>query len=116
MAQRARLKLNAAAITKAQRKGVNRGGRKAVEYLLAESREEVPHEEGTLERSGTASWDDSQMRGAVSYDTPYAIPQHERLDLRHDDGRKAKYLEDPFNRNRQVVAGIIAAEARRSLR
>ena len=34
---------------------------------------------------------------AVSYDTPYAIRQHEDLSYKHDAGRKAKYLEDPLN-------------------
>ena len=59
--------------------------------------------------------DPSSLTGAVSYDTPYAVRQHEDLTLRHDAGRKAKYLEDPMNEERQVIAGLIAAQIRRSL-
>lgn len=35
--------------------------------------------------------------GTVSYDTPYAVVQHEVTWYRHRPGRKAKYLEDPVN-------------------
>ena len=31
--------------------------------------------------------------GAVAYDTPYAVRQHEDTRLRHDPGRRAKWLE-----------------------
>lgn len=88
----------------------------AVEHLLTESRKEVPIEEGTLERSGVASVDERELVGAVSYDTPYAVVQHENLEYRHDEGRKAKYLEDPANRERQTMRDLIAAELRRALR
>ena len=35
--------------------------------------------------------------GTVSYDTPYAVIQHESMGFNHQRGRKAKYLEDPCN-------------------
>ncbi|MBF8191660.1 hypothetical protein ITP53_39400 [Nonomuraea sp. K274] len=116
MAQRATLKLNVGKIRAAERAGANRGGRLAVEHLLQVSRTKVPHEEGTLERSGVASWDDAEMRGAVSYDTPYAIPQHERLEYQHDEGRQAKYLEEPLMTEAAVMGELFAAQVRRSLR
>jgi hypothetical protein len=116
MAQRTRLRLSLGVVRKAQRDAVNRAGRLAVEHILGESRKEVPIEEGTLERSGVAQWDDQQQRGAISYDTPYAVRQHEDMALRHDDGRKAKYLEDPMEREADAVRDIFAAELRRALR
>ncbi|MGW3572177.1 hypothetical protein ACWDSL_51445 [Streptomyces sp. NPDC000941] len=89
----------------------------AAEHVLAESKKEVPLDEGTLERSGKAAVDEATLTGTVSYDTVYAVPQHERLDFHHPmPGRKAKYLEDPMNRERQRVAQIIATEIRRWLR
>lgn len=88
----------------------------AAEHLLQVSRTQVPIEEGTLERSGTATVDERQMAAAVAYDTPYAVRQHEDLNLRHDAGRKAKYLEDPMNTERQTMLELIAAQARRALR
>lgn len=77
------------------------------EFLLGESNKKVPHEEGTLERSGVASVDPNELRGAVSYDTPYAVRQHEDMTARHDDGRTAKYLENAMNANAGEVADII---------
>lgn len=67
------------------------------EYVLGESIQQVPHEEGDLQSSGKVSVDEGSSRVAVSYDTPYAVRQHEDMTYRHDAGRKAKYLEDPLN-------------------
>lgn len=116
MPQRATLKLNTSKITTAERAGAVRGLKLAAEHLLEVSRSLVPIEEGTLERSGVASVDERDLRAAVSYDTPYAVRQHEELTWRHDEGRQAKYLEDPMNGERRRMADIIAAEIRRSLR
>ena len=68
------------------------------EYVLGESIQQVPHEEGDLQSSGKVSVDEGSSMVAVSYDTPYAVRQHEEMTYQHDDpGRKAKYLEDPLN-------------------
>lgn len=103
-------------IKASERQAAARGLRKAAEHILQVSRSQVPHEEGTLENSGTASVDSNALRGAVSYDTPYAVRQHEELDWRHDNGRKAKYLEDPMRDERGVVGDLIATELRRELK
>lgn len=87
----------------------------AAEYLLQVSRMEVPIDEATLERSGVASIDRDDLRAAVSYDTPYAVRQHEELDYRHAAGRKAKYLEDPFNDERDTMLALIAAPLREEI-
>ncbi|WP_242908672.1 minor capsid protein [Actinomadura terrae] len=98
-----------------ERAGAVRGLALAAEHLLQVSRTYVPLEEGTLERSGVASVDPSTLEAAVSYDTPYAVRQHEDLDLQHDDGRKAKYLEDAMTEESDVMAELVAAELRRAL-
>ncbi|MEU3162898.1 hypothetical protein [Streptosporangium sp. NPDC006930] len=123
MPQRAELKMNLGKILKSEREGAVKGLQVAVEHLLQVSREQVPHEEGTLERSGdpderpgAASVDEGELRAAVSFDTPYAVRQHEELTWQHDDGRKAKYLEDPMNSEQSTMRDLIAAEIRRSLR
>ncbi|MEO6081928.1 MAG: hypothetical protein ABIQ18_02350 [Umezawaea sp.] len=95
--------------------GAVRGLRVGGEHLLGVSRARVPHEEGTLERSGVASVDAAALTGAVSYDTPYAARQHEELDWQHDEGRTAKYLEVPMGEEAPVIAELIGAEIRRSL-
>lgn len=116
MTQRARLRWNGAAAMRGTRAGAVRGLRLAAEHVLAESRKVVPIEEATLERSGVATVDESSLTAAVSYDTPYAIRQHEELNYRHDAGRSAKYLERPLTEQADTVAEIIAAQLRRSLR
>jgi hypothetical protein len=102
-------------VKKRERAGRNRGLRLAAEHLLASSQAIVPIEEATLERSGVASVDESKGQAAVSYDTVYAVIQHEALDFQHDPGRQAKYLEEPFVAEQDVLHGIIAAQIRRSL-
>lgn len=92
-----------------------RGLRKAAEHLLTESRKVVPIEEGTLERSGVASVDASQLKAAVSYDTVYAVRQHEELDNRHDAGRRAKYLEGPMHEQAPKIRALVAKDIRKAI-
>jgi hypothetical protein len=98
-----------------RKEGAIKGLKLAAEHVLQVSRTRVPLEEGTLERSGVASVDSSEMKAAVSYDTVYAVYQHERLDLKHAPGRTAKYLEDPINEEVDTVREIVAAAVRRAL-
>lgn len=100
--------------TAAIRRGAARGLLAAAEHLLGESRKVVPIEEATLERSGHAEVDDSALVARVSYDTPYAVRQHEDLTLGHDPGRQAKYLEEPADREGKVIGEIVAREIRRA--
>lgn len=113
MAQRTRVQWNGAAITAAVQKAAERGVQLAAEHLLQKSRELVPIEEGTLERSGTVTREGT--RAAVSYDGPYATRQHEELLWRHDDGRQAKYLEQPARDEAPEMQNIMAAQIRRAL-
>lgn len=115
MAQRSELKLDLADLDARLEEGAVKGLHVGLEHLLQVSREEVPHEEGTLERSGTVSVDAAELIGAVSFDGPYAVIQHEDLTFRHDAGRKAKYLEDPAAAEAAVMLELIAAQIRRSL-
>jgi hypothetical protein len=115
MVQRAKLNLNTKQIKAKQRAGALKGLKVALEHLLQSSRELVPLEEGTLARSGTTTVDAANLRGAVSYDGPYAVRQHEELTWRHDPGKQAKYLEQPLNDEAGTMQELIAAQIRRSL-
>lgn len=84
------------------------GLRLGAEHILQTSRKIVPIDEATLERSGKVSVDEAEMKAAVSYDTPYAVIQHEDLTLNHKNGRSAKYLERPFTSETETVRQIIA--------
>ncbi|WKX70048.1 hypothetical protein [Streptomyces sp. XD-27] len=116
MTQRARLRWNGAAATAAIREAATRGLRIGAEHVLAASRQRVPIEEGTLERSGVTSVDEQQLVAAVSYDTPYAVRVHEDLNARHAPGRTAKYLESVLPEEADTVHALIAAQVRRALR
>lgn len=113
MAQSIRVDLNFKPATEAAREAAEQGLDDALEHLLGAARKLVPIEEGTLERSGAASRE--ELTGAVSFDTPYAVAQHERMDLRHDAGRSAKYLEQPATAERDKMRDLIAAKIRRAL-
>ncbi|WP_009882727.1 hypothetical protein [Brevibacterium aurantiacum] len=94
-----------------------RGVGLAAEHVLGEARKQVPHEEGTLERSGRAAneLNGNVARAAVGFDTEYAIDQHESMHYRHKKGRKAKYLEDPLNSSKGTIREIVAAAIRKQL-
>lgn len=80
---------------------VRKGGKKAtwssLDHLAAVSKEQVPLDQGPLKNSCYVDVSDDGSSGTVSYDTPYAIVQHENMQFQHQRGRKAKYLEDPAN-------------------
>lgn len=59
--------------SRSARDALERGTSLAAEHILGESNKRVPLEEGTLERSGAAGTEVSgeEVRGVVSYDTPY---------------------------------------------
>lgn len=116
MVQRARVTWRGREIAEELRGAGVRGLRKAGEHLLGESRALAPLEEGTLERSGTVTVDEQELTATVSYDTPYAVRQHEDMTYQHAPGRQAKYLEQPMNSERDVMQALIATELRRAVR
>ncbi len=100
MTQRGSFKWNGDLAKAKVRAGAVRGLTRSAEELLTRANMEVPIERSDLQGSGTPSVDAESLRGAVSYgtyDTPYAVDQHENMGYQHDPGRKAKYLEDPLN-------------------
>ena len=92
-----------------------RGLSLAAEHVLGESNKKVPIEEATLERSGVTSVNAEDLTATISYDTLYAVRQHEAMNYRHDNGRAAKFLENAMNENVTEVREIIARELRGQL-
>lgn len=98
------------------KKASSRGLTLAAEHILGVAKEQVPIEEHTLEESGfTSTAGVHALRAAVSFDTPYAVRQHEDMTARHDKGRNAKYLENAFNSEQDAVKQIIAKELKGEL-
>lgn len=113
MAQRTRLRWEGRAWMARTKRAAAHGVELGLEHVLAEAKKIVPLDDGTLERSGKVTVDATKLEGTISFDTPYARRQHEELTWKHAPGRQAKYLEMPFNRDREVVLAIIAATIRR---
>ena len=100
---------------KATDEAVGRALLLAAELLLEEANRTVPWEEGDLQRSGKASLSDDGKTAAVSYDTPYAVDQHEGLSYRHNEGRRAKWLELTMHEQADRVREFIAEQLRGAL-
>jgi len=116
--------------------------RTGAEAILTEAIDEAPIDTGTLRRSGTvtvgglpdgaqvyeAAESGTEMKDAfpdkigkektvyISFNTPYALRQHEELDYEHPRGGKAKYLEDTFNRNKQKVLKYVDLQVKKALK
>ena len=90
-----------------------RGLLKGLEFVPQESVKVVPKDTGMLEKSASVKISNDGKQGAVSYDTPYAIRQHEELGYRHAEGRIAKYLEIPFQQNQGKALEIMQREIKR---
>ena len=94
------------------------------EAILTERLKEVPHATGTLARSAAVTDASREDAVYISYNTPYAVRQHEDLTLRHPDprnplstpGRKAKYLEDPFDRLKGKVMELVKRRIKKALK
>lgn len=100
---------NIAAVQAIVRAALMQGLVMAGEHILNVSNSQVPHEDGDLERSGVVSSSDpSDKTVAISYDTPYAVRQHEDLSLRHDAGRNAKFLSNACSSEAKTAGRIIA--------
>lgn len=95
--------------------GANKGLLQGGEHLLGVSRNLVPIEEGTLANSGKVTQDEATHTVAVSFDTPYAVRQHEELDYEHDPGRQAKYLEQPMFTEAAVIRQLAGEAIKREM-
>lgn len=111
------IKWHGARAKDAAQAGARRGLARLGEHVLEQAKRIVPIEEHTLEDSGTVSVDPTELRVAVSFDTPYAVRQHEELDWKHDEDRQAKYLETPLEaaESSGLAKRLIAEEIRREL-
>lgn len=86
------------------------------EFGLEQANRTAPIEEGTLIRSGTTDVDRSALKAVISYDTPYAVRQHEDTRLRHDSGRRAKWLEATLREQSRRIVDFMAGRIRAAVR
>lgn len=93
-----------------------RGLRDGAEHLLTTANYTIPLETGDMMRSGVPDVDEERLEASVSYDTPYAVTQHEDTTLRHDPGRRAKWLEETLNEERRKIQSYIEVKIKDALR
>lgn len=88
----------------------------ATEHVRAVAVARTPVETGRLAGSAAVhiEIDGDEVAGAITYDGPYARYQHERLDLRHENGQ-AKYLESALFSEADTALQIVADHVKRSL-
>jgi hypothetical protein len=83
---------------------------KACLLVRRRSQLEVPVDTGNL--IGSAGTDVEQTKtqtiGYIYYEATYAPFVHERLELRHLAGKKAKFLEDPLKASEAEILEILA--------
>ena len=91
------VRLDKAKIKNITKQCTKKGTWSALDHLAAVSKEQVPLDQGPLKNSCYVDVAEDGSSGTVSYDTPYAVVQHENMQFQHQRGRKAKYLEDPAN-------------------
>lgn len=91
------VRLDKATIREVTKECTKKGTWSALDHLATVSKAQVPLDQGPLKNSCYVDVADDGSSGTVSYDTPYAVRQHEELAYQHQRGRKAKYLEDPAN-------------------
>lgn len=86
-----------------------KGQRNLATNILGESQKRVPVDTGTLRRSGTIKTSANTLTTTISYNTPYALKQHE------EHKNKAKYLERPFNEKSGELQQFVQEEIDKAL-
>jgi hypothetical protein len=83
------------------------------EFILSESKKEVPWDTTHLQQTGTVEPNEEGDGYRIGYNTPYAERQHEDMTFHHPKpGTKAKYLEDPAMRIAPTIAEDITEHLR----
>jgi len=117
MSQTVQVKWHGAKAKRDTQKGAERGLYLWAEHVLEEANRIVPLQEGTLQNTGVAHKPKGgTLQAAVSFDTPYAVRQHEEMDWQHPGGRQAKYLESPLNASKDTGMDIVRREIKQELK
>jgi hypothetical protein len=84
--------------------------------IFAASQEQVPVDTGRLRASASVERTSTvgEPSVAIRYGTDYAVPVHDRTEVKHVVG-KAKYLSDPFEAAQRGMDERLAKRIRRAL-
>lgn len=106
---------NRRAMSDAMRKAAALAVVEVAEDALTEANDRVPLDEGDLARSGEVVPHPEQSAASITYDTPYAIKQHEDATLSHPRQGEPKWLERTIEQNAPRYFQYIADRIRRAL-
>lgn len=110
------LKLNVKKLVKEMPDKVEQALWEGVVIIGNEAEKQVPFDKGTLRDS----WKTEKLTGEIGYElgfhTPYAARLHEHPEYHFQNGRKAKYLEDPVKTNAGDWQGRIASKLTEELK
>lgn len=95
---------------RAARLVVEKGTKKAADFILREANKTVPHDVGDLERSGKVVLHEDGA--AIQYDSPYALKQHESRKYKHQGAGRAKWLQLTLQEKAKDTLEIEAKVAR----
>ena len=109
-------KWNADPLLKEIEKTKVRAMSRAGEFLLDESNKIVPLDESPLMKSGMVDVAKDGSLMTVSYNTPYAVRQHEVLYYNHPNGREAKFLESTFKEDGPRAMRYVEREMKKAFR
>lgn len=96
------------------RSGASAGLKKLGERIEGSSNAIAPRD--TQEMIDSSEVTVRGLNAVVSYDTSYAVRQHEDLTLRHSPGRRAKFLESAAKQHAPAAPGIVGSEIAGKLR
>lgn len=90
----------------------------AADELLRKANETIPFDDGTLAASGQVDVNAATLTAQVSYNTPYAIRQHEDTSLRHPNplspssspNGRARWLELTAKEQRDRLTRWVASQ------
>lgn len=91
------------------RKALESSLKKCAYDLQEESTKQAPILWGDLRDSAQTTFNSGakDYEAIVSFNTIYALRQHEHPEYKHPKGGKAKYLEDPFKQNQAKYMNFI---------
>lgn len=103
-------------LTKRLRSSANRALLEVAEDALSESNDRAPYEEGHLIRSGEVTAFPEQLKVAITYDTDYAVKQHEDPTLHHPRQGEHHWLENTVEQNSDRYFEHVAESIRGDMR
>lgn len=84
------------------------------EDVLTESNDRIPVDEGDLRRSGEVTAFPEHVAATITYDTPYAVKQHEDPTINHPRQGEHHFLEKAVQDNADRYVAYIADRIRKA--